>query len=768
MRTKKNWISENIIPIILFAVLTSIYAIRFLEPDKMIFGHDIILMGQYYDGFNKALIDKHQIPYWIPYVFSGMPHQPTASIFYPTYIFYFLLNFSYHNFIFFSYILHIFFAGLFMYLFARSIDLSKFSAFIVGVFWMFCGNIVTLINAGHLNNVHTIALIPLLFYFIEKGIQKEYISYFIAGSFVATLQILAFGHQYMVYSVFIVALYFVYRLKSKIFNYKWILFFMVFILFIPLISAFQFIPAFFYNKFSFRGDVGYEFFTSWSYHPTEIVTFLLPRFFGLMESTYWGHSPFWLTSEYFGILPIVLAFIAIFFLIKDRRVIFFVSLAGLALLLSFGKYTPLYKLLYKIPVVNGFRSPARWLVFFTFSMIILAGIGFDFILNFINKKDKLSNLKYFKRFLIVIVVLGVTFTFIWIIFSLSSSDFISYVQKLDLIKNRFINQDLTQIGSILYKMILDDLFRLVIFFCISIVFILLSFYNKIDKYSLIICLLIIYLVDIWTIESLCVKTTFVKQDDIRREEIVSVLEKDNSIYRVYPMGDLYSKNWFITDKIQSVGGYHGLPLKRYQDFVTKVGFNNIHSLNLLNVKYLLCNQDINHPNFKLIFDKDIKIYENLSLLPRVYLVNNITVVKNIEDIYKTISLENFNPLNSVILEEDISFKLDKPNKPYEVKILDYSPNNISIEVNTDSNSMLVLSEIFYPEWKASIDGKETKIYPAYGLIRAIYIEKGRHNIVFFYKPTSFFYGILISVFSLIIALVIVFIELKKSEVYDKM
>ncbi|MFH1825347.1 MAG: YfhO family protein [Candidatus Firestonebacteria bacterium] len=775
MNNQKNWFSENIIPIILFALLTFIYSIRFFEADKMIFGHDIVLMGQYYDAFNQTIVNKHQIPYWIPYVFGGMPHQPTTGIFYPTYIFYFLLNFPWNDFILFSYVLHIFFAGFFMYLFARAINLSKLSAFIAGVFWMFCGNITTLINAGHLNNVHAIALIPLLFYFIEKGMQKEYFSYFIAGSFVAALQILAFGHQYMVYGVFVVTLYFIYRLKDN-FKYKLILFFLAFILFIPLISALQFIPAFFYNKFSFRGDVNYEFFTSWSYHPAELITFLLPRFFGLMESTYWGHCSFWLTSEYFGILPLILAFVAVFFLIKDKRAIFFVCLTVLALILSFGKYTPLYSLLYKIPIINGFRSPARWLVFFAFSITVLSGIGFDFILNFINKKDKINNLKNFKKFLIIMIVLGVIFSLGWIVFGSNSSDFISSMQKLELIKNKFVNQDLTQIGSILYKMILDDMFRLVIFFWIGAIFVFLSFYSKIDKYSLIVCLLILHLVDVWTIESLCVKTAPLKQDDIIREEIVDVLKKDNSLYRVYPLGDLYMKNWFITEEIQSIGGYHGLPLKIYTDFTSKAGLNNINVLNLLNVKYLLSNQEINHPNFKLIFDKNVKIYENLLCWPRAYLVNNRTVIKNKESIYKTINAPDFNPLSSVILEEEIPYQLDKSvNKPAEVnpalfgarvKVVNYIPNKVDIEVNTDNNSMLVLSEVFYPEWKASLDGQETKIYPAYGLFRAIYVEKGKHNITFFYKPTSFIIGVIITIMAVIIALSIMVLEIKRKR-YDK-
>jgi len=68
---------------------------------------------------------------------------------------------------------------------------------------------------------------------------------------------------------------------------------------------------------------------------------------------------------------------------------------------------------------------------------------------------------------------------------------------------------------------------------------------------------------------------------------------------------------------------------------------------------------------------------------------------------------------------------------------------------------LVLTDTFYPGWKAYIDGEETKIYPTDIAFRGIFVPKGKHDIVFRYKPESFYYSVYISIVTLVVSLLLI-------------
>ena len=90
-----------------------------------------------------------------------------------------------------------------------------------------------------------------------------------------------------------------------------------------------------------------------------------------------------------------------------------------------------------------------------------------------------------------------------------------------------------------------------------------------------------------------------------------------------------------------------------------------------------------------------------------------------------------------------------------VKILDYSPNSIDLEVNAEKNRLLFLSDAFFPGWEAIINGKETEIYRSNYAFRSIVVKPGKNAVRFEYNPTSFQIGRIISFFSLIFFLFII-------------
>ena len=109
--------------------------------------------------------------------------------------------------------------------------------------------------------------------------------------------------------------------------------------------------------------------------------------------------------------------------------------------------------------------------------------------------------------------------------------------------------------------------------------------------------------------------------------------------------------------------------------------------------------------------------------------------------------KDFNPAREVILEEDFSYaagRAKRISREESVNILKYSPNYVEIEAVAGESKFLILSDTYYPGWKAAVDEEPGKIYRADYILRAVYIKPGRHIVRFTYDPFSFRIGAIIT------------------------
>ena len=105
----------------------------------------------------------------------------------------------------------------------------------------------------------------------------------------------------------------------------------------------------------------------------------------------------------------------------------------------------------------------------------------------------------------------------------------------------------------------------------------------------------------------------------------------------------------------------------------------------------------------------------------------------------------FDPARDVILQGQDAVEIRNGSAPVDaVQVLAYGPNEIDIEANATQRGFLVLSEVFFPGWAATIDGKDTEILRADGIFRAVLMPEGAHQVKFTYFPLSFEVGALIS------------------------
>ena len=160
--------------------------------------------------------------------------------------------------------------------------------------------------------------------------------------------------------------------------------------------------------------------------------------------------------------------------------------------------------------------------------------------------------------------------------------------------------------------------------------------------------------------------------------------------------------------------------------------------------------------YRLIYQKPPwQIYRNNDALPRFFLTDSFVIEKDREKIISRL-YDNKRDAKTVILEEDLNIPIQK--RKGKVKLIKYSPNKISFSVDTQSNNILFMSDTFYLGWKAYVDERETKIYRADYVFRAIPVPKGKHTVMFSYNPKSFYIGTSVTLVTIMVIMLYIAIN----------
>jgi uncharacterized membrane protein YfhO len=233
-------------------------------------------------------------------------------------------------------------------------------------------------------------------------------------------------------------------------------------------------------------------------------------------------------------------------------------------------------------------------------------------------------------------------------------------------------------------------------------------------------------------------------------------------------------------KLPALGGYDAVYIKRYGEFMASLqsgslqdsarsvvsfpndGLDTTKALDLLGVKFVIYKvADGRAPwtfpfwnykdgTFSLIYNDGVyQILQNDKAFQRAFLVNKYFVENDPQKILNTMFNKSFDLQNQIVLEKNPNLKLDIGSRGW-VQIMSYDSNQVVLKTNSNGNSMLFLSDSFYPGWEAYVDGKITELYRADFTFRAIYLPKGVHDVKFIYNPLSFRLGIIFAVLGLLL------------------
>ncbi len=155
------------------------------------------------------------------------------------------------------------------------------------------------------------------------------------------------------------------------------------------------------------------------------------------------------------------------------------------------------------------------------------------------------------------------------------------------------------------------------------------------------------------------------------------------------------------------------------------------------------------PRLKLVkqFDGGVRLYENLHVLPRAYMASSVVNVRTPEEALAKLSNPSFDRRTQVVLENDTMLpEASVPAaSPGAVQILSRSGEEISLKCANNKTAVLVVTDTFYPGWKAFVDGKRARIVRANYLFRGVILPPGSHKVTMRYYPETFTVGVLLFV-----------------------
>ncbi|MFL7811932.1 MAG: YfhO family protein, partial [Anaerolineae bacterium] len=150
------------------------------------------------------------------------------------------------------------------------------------------------------------------------------------------------------------------------------------------------------------------------------------------------------------------------------------------------------------------------------------------------------------------------------------------------------------------------------------------------------------------------------------------------------------------------------------------------------------------PAYQLVHSGDVKIYQNLAVLPRAFIVHQARAVAGDEEALALMLDPAFDPAREVLLAQPEVAPLSPVSGESSASIVSYTPERVEIEASLKSPGYLVLTDAHYPGWTVEVDGVPVSIQRADLYFRAVRLEPGDHQVVFAYAPTSARVGLGIS------------------------
>ena len=794
-RIKTYW--PDVLVVVLFAVISFAYFFPADLDGRILYRHDASAgrgAGQEVSEYHER---TGKVSRWTNATFSGMPTYQTAPSYQSTGVLNQVMK-AYHLWLP-ENVWYVFAYLLGFYILLRAFDFRWHLAALGAIVWAFSSYFFIIIAAGHIWKVMALAYLPPLIAGLVWAYRGKLLRGFCVTALFSAFEIDANHVQMTYYYLFVIAAMVIAYGVDAVRRGQWKGFLRatgvcaVGALIGVLLNLSNLYHTWQYAQESMRGKselvkknvtnqtcsgLDRDYITQWSYGIDETWTLLVPNVKGgasvplaanakAMEKAdpnfmqiyqqmgqYWGDQPGTSGPVYVGAFVLML-FVLGLFIVKGPMKWALLGATVLSILLSWGHnfmpFTDFF--LDYVPMYSKFRTVASILVIAEFTIPLLAMLALK---RLVDEPDLMG-----KQMRWVYVSFGLTGG-IALLFALMPtvffSDFIS-VAELEALKGipaDYLAPLESNLRSIREGIFVADCWRSFWIIAIGMALLLLYRYRKLKAEYMVGAMVLLCLIDMWQVNKRYLNDGMFVEKSVR-EQAQPMTETDRLILRDkdldYRVLNLASNTFNENETSyyhKSIGGYHAAKLRRYQDLIdnyiapemqqlmsalakaggdmTKVKGDSIFPvLNMLNAKYFIVPLQNN---------KTVPI-QNPYVLGNAWFVDKLNYVNNANQELE--ALGKLNLRHEAVADARFKAVLGEAtpqDSTSVVKLTAYAPNQLTYEVKSATGGVMVFSEIYYPEWTATVDGKPVEIGRADYVLRALKVDKGQHQVVLTFDPKS--------------------------------
>jgi hypothetical protein len=732
---RRSWLSEAIIIATLMLLpLLFWWRLWALDPADRAVIPSGDFTEQYYplQLFSARELAAGRLPAWDPYINAGQPgladiqtglYYPLNLI--PNLVFALLGQPFSIGFLTAQVVIHFSLASLFTYLLVRHlarragarVPAARFAGTVSALAFTY-GGYLTTFPVQQLTILETAVWLPLVLLFLDRAFFcAKRLPQIVCAGLALACSLLAGHPQTAMYVVYVLLAYGLFltwsthrgwggtdedgqTVRAKV-SHGILTVLLVLVLGIAL-AAVQIWPTLGFIAHSTRAGLEYDA-VAWGFPLSEVTHMLYPGYF--------GGSP-----QYLGILPMILALASLFIVRARREVVFWLVLGLVALLLAFGGNTFLYSVTYLLaPGFGAVRNQERVIFLFAFAVSILAGYGALTLAQPLPRPKR----KGFCRFSRGLWWIFVAFLALTVLF------YFGYLLG---------QQNGVEIN--LFEGLLRHHILLLLLLGGSALLFNLRYTGRARRRWLMILTLGLIWLNLFTINWRFNLADQAANDLYPETGITAYLGEQPGLFRVSSAGHLPGgASAAIVYELEDITGNTPLRLDRFQQFEDSV--ESWRRWQLLNVHYVLSRKRLDGPGLERVFGEGgVRVYRIGDPLPRAWIVYN-TVVRNDDQAINTLNTEDFDPANTVVLEpEDEDLRLSGGRAPGTAAQVSHAvPGKLHLDVSSEDAGILVVSQPFYPGWRATVDGDSVPIRRVDYMLQGIPIAAGKHRVELEYTPS---------------------------------
>ncbi len=685
------------------------------------------------------------VPLWNPHLHSGAPFiaDNQSGVFYPINLLTFALagppSYRVMELL---VALHIWIAAIGMFVLLRSLRLRRSAAVLGALSFALSDLFVT--HLGNLNLNATAAWLPLLLCAAHRALSERRVEWAAGAGGVLAVAALAGHAQMLLFIALALGLLVLCHLirdalrgagPGRALGSVGLA---LIILAIGLGgAALTLLPAWQMAQHTGRGHLPYAEATRYSLPPRALVGLVVPGFYGRGAARFWGS---WERVEvgYAGVVTLPLAALGVLFALSRRPpasvsrsrtspvataqrpvcLLFFTLLVPLGFLLAMGRHTPLYRLLYRlVPTFDQIRAPARLVLLGDLGLAAMAAHGLD----------RLVALRASHRWHALVALAVITAAVLVLIIGLPQARLLPLPDRIEA-----TTRSVVVAGSLL-----------------ALTGLLLGLVGYRPRARWLFPLLLA--LDLVLVGS----TVEIEPNDptlgFHHPGVVAFLKDDPTLFRIDDAAAAWQPDAALVHGLYDIAGvYNPLSLAPYEAYRWAVGGPGSPLYNLLGVKYVLTDSGA-HPGSEdlvpVYAGQAVDVHLNPNALPRALIVTQADVVSDHADAWAAIHDPTFDPSQVVVLEQGgtpIAPTDAGTQGPKRVSFLHYGLNRLRLRVESGQGGWLVLSDVFYPGWRATVAGEPTPVLRANYTFRAVSVPAGGHPVEMWFAPRTWYVGLGIS------------------------